>query len=133
MPGPGAVHLRQGKNLLDPCLLQGWTCCEVVREPLSPGGRHQHFSNSILDRLRTTIPESILFSQCRSRRYQHFGGVFILSWEPNSRQLLGQFPNLSLRRRIHRPPDLGSQILLRTQIECPESDHHYTFRTTRRH
>ena len=30
MSGPGAVHLQWGKNLLDPRLLQGWTCCEVV-------------------------------------------------------------------------------------------------------
>ena len=29
-PGPGAVHLQQGKNLLDPCLLQGWMCYKVV-------------------------------------------------------------------------------------------------------
>ena len=46
--GPRAVHLRRGKNLLDPHLLQGRTCCEVVREPLLPGGGHWHFSNSIL-------------------------------------------------------------------------------------
>ena len=82
-PGPRAVHLRQGKNLLDPRLFQGWTCCKVVREPLSPGGEHWHLSNSILNRLRTTIPESILSSQCRSRHHQHFGGVFILSRKPD--------------------------------------------------
>ena len=50
-PGPGAVHLRRGKNLLDPRFLQGWTSCKVVRELLSPGGGHRHLSNSILDQL----------------------------------------------------------------------------------
>ena len=131
--GPGAVHLRRGKNLLDPCLLQGWTCCEVVREPLSPGGRHWHLPNSILDRLRTTIPESILSGQCRSGCHQHFGGVFILSRKPDSGRLLRQFPDLSLGRRIHRPPDLGGQILPRTQIEHPKSDCHHALWTTYRH
>ena len=47
--GPRAVHLQQGKNLLDPCLLQGWTCCKVVQEPFLPGGGHWHLPNSILD------------------------------------------------------------------------------------
>ena len=132
-PGPRAVHLRQGKNLLDPHLLQGWTCCKVVQEPLSPGGGHWHFSNSILDRLRTTIPESILSYQCRSRRHQHFGGVFILSRKPDSGRLLRQLPDPSLRRWIHGPPDLGGQILSQTQIERPKSDRHYTLWTTCRH
>ena len=42
--------------------------CEVVREPLSPGSGHWHLFYLILGPLRTTIPEPILFSQCRSRR-----------------------------------------------------------------
>ena len=88
MPGPRAVYLRRGKNLLDPRLLQEWTCYKVVREPLSLGGGHWHLSNSILDQLRTTIPESILSGQCRSRRHQHFGGVFILSRKLDGGQLL---------------------------------------------
>ena len=87
--GPRAVHLRRGKNLLDPHLLQGWTCCEVVREPLLPGGGHWHFSNSILGQLRTTIPESILSGQCKSGCHQHFGRVFVLSRELDGGQLLG--------------------------------------------
>ena len=131
--GPGAVHLQRGKNLLDPCLLQGWTYCEVVREPLSPGGGHWHLLNSILDRLRTTIPESILSSQCKSRRHQHFGGVFILLRKPDSGRLLRQLPDPSLGRQIYGPLDLGGQILPRTQIEHPKSDRHYALQTICRH
>ena len=132
-PGPGAVHLRQGKNLLDSRLLQGWMCYKVVREPLSPGGGHWHLSNSILDRLRTTILESILSGQHGSGRCQHFGGVFILSRKPDSRRLLRQLPDPSLRCRIHGPLDLGGQISSRTQIERPKSDRHYALWTTCRH
>ena len=131
--GPGAVHLQREKNLLDPCLLQGWTCCKVVREPLLLGGEHRHFSNSILDRLRTTILESVLPGQYRSGCYQYFGGVFILSRKPDGRQLLRQLPDPSLGRRIHGPPNLGGQISSRTQIEHLKSDRHYALRTTCRH
>jgi len=84
-------------------------------------------------RLQTTIPESILSSQCRSRRHQHFGGVFILSRKLDGGRLLRQFPDLSLRPQIHRPPDLGGQIPPWTQIECPKSDHHHVLRTTYRY
>ena len=105
-------------------------CCEVVQESLLPGGRHWHLPNLILDWLWITIPESILSGQCRSKCHQHFGGVFILSRKPDSRRLLRQFPNLSLRPQIHRPLDLGGQILLQAQIECPKSDYHHVLQTT---
>ena len=86
-----------------------------------------------LDRLRTTILESILSGQYRSGRHQHFGGVFVLSRKPDSRQLLRQFPDLSLGHQIHKLLDLGGQILLWTQIERPKSDRHHALRTTCRH
>ena len=121
------------KNLLDPHLLQGWMCCEVVWESLSLGGGHWHLPNLILDQLWTTIPESILFGQHRSRCYQYFGGVFVLSRKLDSRWLLRQFPDLSLRCQIHQPLDLSGQILLWTQIEHPKSDCHHALRMTYRH
>ena len=133
MPSSGAVQLQWGENLLDPCLLQGWTGCQVVWEPLLLGSGHWHLLYSILDQLRATILESILPGQHRSRCYQHFGGVFILSRKPDSGWLLKQFPDPDLRCRIHGPLDPSGKIPLQTQIEHPKSNRYHALWTTHRH
>ena len=107
--------------------------CQVVRESLSSGSRHWHLPHSILDRLWATILESILPGQYGSRRYQHFGGVFVLLRKPDSRRLLRQFPDPDLRCRIHRSLDSSGKIPPRTQIEHPKSNCHHAFWMTHRH
>ena len=133
MPGSGAVQLRRGENLLDTRLFQRQTCREVVREPLLPGGRHWRFSYLVLGRLRTTLPESILPGQCRSRCYQYFRRVLILSRKPDGGRLPGQFLDLDLRPQIHRPLDPGCQIPLRPQVKYPKPNCHHALWMTRRH
>ena len=105
----------------------------MVRDPFSLGGGHWHLSNLILDRLQTTIPESILSSQCKSGRHQHFGEVFVLSRKLDGGRLLRQLSDPSLGCQIHRPSDLGGQIPLWTQIEHPKSDRHHALWMTCRH
>ena len=121
------------KDFLDPCLLQGWTSCKVVREPLLPRGRHWHFSHSVLDWLWTTVPKSVLFSQRGVGCHQHLERVFILSRKSDGGWLLRQFPDPGLRRRIHRPLDPCGEVPLRPQVKHLEPNCYHALRTTRRH
>jgi len=105
----------------------------VVQKPFLPESRHWCFSYLILGRLQTTVPESVLSGQCGSKYHQYFGRVLVLSKKLDSGRLLGQLPDLSLRRWLHRPLDPGSKIPLRTQVEHPKLDCHNALWTTHRH
>jgi len=80
-----------------------------------------------------TVPELVLSGQRGSKYHQYFGRVLVLSKKPDSGQLLGQLPDLSLRHQLHRPLDSSSKILLRTQVEHLKLDCHNALWTTHRH